>query len=158
MNQKPEPELKYFKVISLGETTYTWAPSRQSLMEDFQRMGVLDKETVVEEADPAAKPEKTQVAQLVHHENPKTAVEKIFTIPGGKKLKIDAEGRHYSLEWYDISIEDLIKRAGCQDLEVPKSDDPIRMMDWVELEVETEEEDEVPEEKEEDASETNLNV
>lgn len=163
MNNLPQPlELKTFKVTNLGEVTFTDAPSRQSIIEDLQRMGCLDKDTIVEEVLPD---ENGNIDTSPTHAvlpagsgataGPPADEPKYFTLPGGQKIK-DNNGVLYGLEWKNITVENLISRAGCEDLKIKDpdktdvSDMVISVLDWVELKPEGNET--------EDASETNINV
>lgn len=154
MQQERAPKLKTFKVTNLCDVTFTDAPSRQSIIEDLQRMGCLDKDTIVEEY--------TEGSSTVEQSNsaprptmPAGNIPKIFTMPGGQKIK-DDNGTLYGLEWTPITAAELAKRAGCENLKILgpdgilTSDVDMSVLDWVKLK---------PEEGEsEDASKTDINV
>lgn len=144
--QNQQPKLKYFKITSYGEDTFEWAPSKQSIMEDLQRAGALD-DTTVEEVDPNNPTEgvnapRNNQSQPVQQEipNPENVEERIFTLPGGQKVK-NINGIMYALEWITVSREDLIERINCEDIDVEEEEFPtnIRILDWVELKPEGEE-------------------
>jgi hypothetical protein len=172
-----QPQLSYFKVTSLGEVSYTWAPSRQSILEDMQRMGIAS-DCTVEEADPGDKSAIALAqgpAQGPAQAPAPVADVKIMTLPGGQKIKIE-NGEHYTLEWKEVSVQDLIDLLGCIDIRLPKfkEDLPIEIFDWIKLEedektpdpepeIETDPEPEPepepePKVKEEDVSKTDINV
>lgn len=141
-----QPELKYFRITSLGDTCYEYAPSRQSILEDLQRAGVYDKDTIVEEVtEEQAQSERSGVAVTTAVPDmppPENEVSKIFTLPGGQKVK-DENGTLYGLEWTECTKGMILKRIGCEDIEFPKETTTLKILDWVELK---------PEGKEEDAS------
>jgi len=144
MAPEKEPELKYFRVTSLGDVNYDWAPSRQSIIEDMQRMGCLDKDTIVEEVDPKnpTANEKSAVPNIPSLvKPPEEKIEKIFSLPGGQKLKEGIDGKLYSLEWREVSLRELIERCGCEDIEINTDPDTNhKMLDWYELKEEKKEE------------------
>ncbi len=146
MDQSP-PELKTFKVTNLGEVTFTDAPSRQSIIEDLQRMQCLDKDTLVEEVVPDengnidTSPTIAMLPTNLPDSKPvgaPTTEPKYFTMPGGHKIK-DDNGVLYGLEWKKITVENLIGRAGCEDLKIEgpdktdSSDMDISVLVWIEL-------------------------
>lgn len=147
MKPQDQPILKTFAVTSLGETTYTDAPSKQSILEDLQKMGCLESDTVIEEVteDQIKNGLPTQERRVVHRPQ---AEAKIFTLPGGQKIKDDG-GVMYALEWRAISAEDLIERLACDDIKIDGPDSTsikdmdISILDWVKLEPEGEKEDAV---------------
>lgn len=154
MGKQEEPELKYFKITSLGESTFEWAPSKASILQDLQRAGALEKDTIIEEVTPAQAVEEIQQklspqAPIRQDPAPQTKAEpKFFTLPGGQKIK-DDNGVLYSLEWRDYTRRQVLERMGCEDIKFPDDCDTLPVLDWVKLE---------QEEGKEDASETDSNV
>lgn len=151
MSRKPqEPELKYFKITSLGESTFEWAPSKASILQDLQRAGALESDTVVEEVteEQAVAEKKAAVAPVQQAATPTPKSEpKFFTLPGGQKIKEDG-GVMYSLEWRDYTRRQILESMGCEDIKFPEGCDTLAVLDWVKLE----------QEKEDDASEADSNV
>lgn len=147
MTKRQEPELKYFKITSLGESTFEWAPSKASILQDLQRAGALEKDTVIEEVTEEQAIEEKQIklaplpANLPHNQTPVIKPEpKFFTLPGGQKIK-DDNGVLYSLEWRDYTRRQVLERMGCEDIKFPDDHDTLAVLDWVELEQEGDKED-----------------
>lgn len=146
-----QPETKLFRIYSLGDVTYEYAPSRASILEDLQRTGAIEKNTSVEEISEAdARAEiaatkngatpapaaadtlagATAIAPAGPADRPKEA--KIFTLPDGQKVK-DENGILFGLEWREYTKRDVMERVGCEDLEFPEGVQTLKILDWVEL-------------------------
>ena len=150
MTNKTDLNIKYFKITSLGESTFEWAPSRASILQDLQRAGALESDTIIEEVTEEQinvenKVMTTQVQQSVI-QTPKLEP-KFFTLPGGQKIK-DDNGVLYSLEWRDYTRRQIIEGMGCEDIKLQEGYDTIAVLDWVKLE----------QEKEKNASKTDSDV
>jgi hypothetical protein len=126
-----ESELKQFRITCLGDTTYEWAPSRQSILEDLQRMGALDKDTVVEEATDE-EVESARAAPAPAQRAPDRAEEQFFTLPDGQKVK-SVGGVLYGLKWREFTKRDMIERLNSEDMKFPEGLDTLEVLDWVEL-------------------------
>jgi hypothetical protein len=134
--------LKYFKIVNLGETSYEWGPSRQSILEDLQRMQILDKDTIVEEVDP----HNLEQGPIHNSPIPKTnstpseeTVPKFFNLANGQKLK-ELNGVMYSLEWQTVSKDALLTRIKCEDIDLSNEEiSNIKILDWIELKPEGDE-------------------
>lgn len=124
--------LKKFKVTSLGEVTFTDAPSAASIREDLQRMGCYESDTVIEEVDPA-NPETMSRSPMPPVKQPKAEVT-YFTMPNGDKLK-EENGVMYNLQWKFLHKAALIERLGCDDVKIPECNGGtgFDVLEWVEL-------------------------
>lgn len=124
------PQIKHFRVTSLGEVTFTTAPSIQDLRQDLSSMGCLDAETIIEEVDANQQAVERAAPKMPPVKPPKAEVS-YFTMPNGDKLK-EENGVMYMLQWREISIEELAKRAGCEDIKMQTFEE-LEILDWVEL-------------------------
>lgn len=125
-------KLKLFKITSLGESTNEWAPSKQSILEDLQRCGALDKDTIVEEITQKVDVPTSDVISAPFAKDSSANTAKIFTLPGGQKVK-DDNGVLYGLEWIEFTKRDILDRLQCEDIEFPDGVTTIKILDWVEL-------------------------